>query len=48
LTIRKRDVSAQHPSRTVRAGYALTTLLLVASFAFAAFLLVDGAARRGS
>ena len=36
-------MSVQQPSRAVRIGYVLTTLLLVASVAFAAFLLVDGA-----
>ena len=36
-------MSAQHPSRAVSAGYALTNLLLVLALAFAAFLLVDGA-----
>ena len=36
-------MSGQAPSRAVRAGYALTTFLLVVSIGYSAFLLVDGA-----
>lgn len=36
-------MSSRRPSRAVRAGYALTNLLLVVSLAFAAFLFVDAA-----
>lgn len=36
-------MSAQQPSRAVSAGYALTSILLVAALAFAAFLLLDAA-----
>ena len=36
-------MSAHQSSRAVRAGYVLTTLLLIVSVGFAAFLVVDGA-----